>query len=37
MRKLQLHNVASLTTFAIRNSLTGSRANTLPHFAAPLT
>jgi DNA-binding NarL/FixJ family response regulator len=41
MRKLQLHNVAAITKFAIRNGMTGtpfgSQLTAQPHFVAPLT
>jgi len=41
MHKLQLHNVAAITTFAIRNGLTGGRPYggpvMVPHFVASLT
>jgi DNA-binding NarL/FixJ family response regulator len=40
MRKLQLHNVAAITTFAIRNGLTAGRPHgpvAVPHFLASLT
>jgi DNA-binding NarL/FixJ family response regulator len=41
MHKLQLHNVAAITTFAIRNGLTGGRPYggpvMMPHFVASLT
>jgi len=42
MHKLQLHNVAAITTFAIRNGLTGGKpcggsVTAQPHFVASLT
>ena len=42
MHKLQLHNVAAITTFAVRNGLTGgkpcgSSVTPQPHFVASLT
>jgi hypothetical protein len=40
MRKLQLHNVAAITTFAIRNGLTAGRPYgpvAVPQFLASLT
>jgi two-component system NarL family response regulator len=40
MHKLQLHNVAAITTFAIRNGLTGGRPHgpvMVPYFVASLT
>ena len=42
MHKLQLHNVAAITTFAVRNGLTGGKPSGIsvtahPHFVASLT
>jgi len=42
MHKLHLHNVAAITTFAVRNGLTGGKPSggsviTRPHFVASLT